>query len=563
MFKIATKFIFLFIFLLTASVNLYSASKNPCAYAHFLNAQLEKTKGNDEKAFQEYEKAIECDPSSFYLRKGLIAMSLGQNKIDLAKDALEKTLKRFPDEADLQLMLAQICKNEGKIWKASKIIERVLRRNPDNQNARYLLLIIFLEDKKWPAAEKQARRIIDFTSSDKPDDLKKVYFLLAMEYAKAENYSEGIKYLKEAQLVSADNPEIHAALGTFYEADGELGEALKEYEKALELSPLALGIYQKLGDVYSRLEEINEAISIYEKALQINNSDYISITNLAQLYYSQGKYNEGLKLLQDCPVKDARVYYLMGTFFLRLKRMDEAQESLEKAVSIFPNSFISYYLLIHIYGEQEKKDKALSLLNNASEKSLLPEDRINFLLGMLHSRFKEYKEAINYLRRARSLNPDDDEISFQLAASYEQNKDWFKAVYHLREAIRINPQNVEALNYLGYMFAEKGVRLNEAGILIKKALKIEPGNGYFIDSLGWVYYQKGLIDKAITELKKAIELLSGDGEDDAIIREHLGDAYYKKGEFLKAKEQWEFSASLDGEREEVKRKLEELKSKLE
>ncbi len=132
----------------------------------------------------------------------------------------------------------------------------------------------------------------------------------------------------------------------------------------------------------------------------------------------------------------------------------------------------------------------------------------------------------------------------------------------MRKAIKINPENAEALNYLGYMFAEKGIELNEANFLIEKALEIEPENGYFVDSLGWVYYQKGLLDKALEELKKAIQLLQKEGEDDPIIREHLGDVYYKKGNLAEAKEQWEISISLDSAREEVKKKLEELKNKL-
>ena len=126
----------------------------------------------------------------------------------------------------------------------------------------------------------------------------------------------------------------------------------------------------------------------------------------------------------------------------------------------------------------------------------------------------------------------------------------------------MNPENAEALNYLGYMFAEKGINLNEAIFLIEKALKIEPDNGYFVDSLGWVYYQKGIIDKALFELSRAIELLQKYNTDDSIIREHLGDAYYKKGNFAEAKKQWEISVSLDSTREEVKKKLEELENKL-
>ncbi|MDD5455290.1 MAG: tetratricopeptide repeat protein [Candidatus Ratteibacteria bacterium] len=523
---------------------------------------MEKTEGNDEKAIQEYEKALECDPSSFYLRKELIITLISQNKTDAARDLLEDTLKRFPEKDELELILAQIYKNENKTGNATRLAERVLKRNPENQSANYLLFTILLDDRKWPEAEKYARKIIELSDADKPDNLKKVYFLLAMEYGRVENFSEGIKYLKELQVLSADNPEIHAALGTFYEEDGKLEDALKEYEKAVGLSPFSSALYQKLGDIYNRLGKTNEAISTYEKALQINSGDYISAMNLAQLYYEKKEYQKGLKILQDCQIKDGNIYYLLGAFLVQLKKMDEAKENLKKSIQLMPKLYISYPLLIHIYGKQGKKDEAIVLLNDVSEKDLLAKDRINLLFGITYLQFKNYAEAIKYLRKAHQLNPDDDFISFQLAASYEQNKDWFRAVYYLRKTIEMNPENAEALNYLGYMFAEKGTQLNEAIFLIEKALEIEPDNGYFVDSLGWAYYKKGLIGKALEQIEKALLILQKEGEDDSVIREHLGDVYYEKGELLKAKEQWEISVSLDSTREEVKTKLKEIQNKL-
>ncbi|MCK4904865.1 tetratricopeptide repeat protein [bacterium] len=564
--KIARYSVFLFIFFLGNIIfpqHSYSASKGTsCAYAHFLNAQLERVKGNSEKVIQEYEKAIQCDPSSFYLRKKLITLFISHNKMESARDLLEETLKRFPDEEDLELILAQIYKSEGKNKNAFKIAERILKRNPQNQKVNYLLFTLFLNDKKWETAEKYAQKMIELIDSEEADDLKRIYLLIGMEYARVKNFAEGLGYLKQAQVLYPDDVELYAALGTFYEADEQLEEALEEYKKAFELSPLSLALHYKLGEIYSRLDNVNEAIFIYEKALQINNSDYVSATNLAQLYYRKGEYSKGLKVLQDYPIKDARIYYLLGTLLVQLNSMDKAEENLKKSIQLMPNSYVSYFLLIHVYGEQEKKDEALALLNDALEKSLLAKDRINLLFGIVHLQFKNYNEAINYLRKAHEFNPDDDFIAFQLAASYEQNKNWFRAVYCLRKTIKMNPENAEALNYLGYMFAEKGINLNEAIFLIEKALKIEPDNGYFVDSLGWVYYQKGIIDKALFELSRAIELLQKYNTDDSIIREHLGDAYYKKGNFAEAKKQWEISVSLDSTREEVKKKLEELENKL-
>ncbi len=557
--------IFLFVFILISLISsqyIYSASKgNSCAYAHFLNAELEKLKDNNGKVIQEYEKAIECDPSSFYLRKELIGLLISQNKIDSARTLLEETLRRFPDEEGLELVLAQIYKSEGKNEKAIRIANRILKVDPKNQRANYLLLTIFLDGKKWEETQKYARKVIELTGDDKKEDLKDVYILIGMEYARVGKFDEGLKYLNKAQEIFPDSPEVHAVLGSFYEGEEKLEEALKEYEKALSLSPFVLALYYRLGEIYSKSDRFDEAISIYEKALQINDKDYLSSINLARIYYEKRDYQKGLQILEDYPAKDFYIDYLLGTFLVRLKRMDEAAENIKKSLQLSPKSYASYLLLVSIYGEQDKKDEALALLNDASEKSLLSKDKLNQLFGIVYAQFKDYEQSINYLRKALQLNPDDDTIVFQLGASYERNKDWFKAVYYMRKAIKINPENPEALNYLGYMFAEKGLNLSEATFLIEKAVEIEPKNGYFVDSLGWVYYQKGLLDKAAEQLNKAVELLKADGEDDSVVREHLGDVYYKQGNLVEAKKHWEISVSLDSTRDEVKKKLETLESK--
>jgi Flp pilus assembly protein TadD len=98
-------------------------------------------------------------------------------------------------------------------------------------------------------------------------------------------------------------------------------------------------------------------------------------------------------------------------------------------------------------------------------------------------------------------------------------------IEQMKLAIEINPQNAQALNYLGYSWAEKGSQLDEAETLILRALKVEPNEGAYLDSLGWVYYQKGDYQRASEQLERASELIN----DDPVVTEHLGDVYDKLG----------------------------------
>ena len=96
--------------------------------------------------------------------------------------------------------------------------------------------------------------------------------------------------------------------------------------------------------------------------------------------------------------------------------------------------------------------------------------------------------------------------------------------------MRQNPRNAKALNYLGYTYAERGVKLKEAESMIKQALELEPDNNAFMDSLGWVYYQMGNLELAVKHLERAAELSPPDG----LICEHLADAYMRAKQPAKA-----------------------------
>ncbi len=130
-----------------------------------------------------------------------------------------------------------------------------------------------------------------------------------------------------------------------------------------------------------------------------------------------------------------------------------------------------------------------------------------------------------------------------------------------KEILQANPKNASALNYLGYMLADRGVRLEEALEYIKQALAIEPRNGAYLDSLGWVYFKMNDLQNAERYLLEAAEIV----KNDPVIIEHLGDLYFRTGDYKKAQDFWMKSISIGTEPEDiqkVRRKLQQLQDKL-
>jgi len=122
-------------------------------------------------------------------------------------------------------------------------------------------------------------------------------------------------------------------------------------------------------------------------------------------------------------------------------------------------------------------------------------------------------------------------------AMYERMKKYDAAEAEFRKALDLDPDNAGALNYLGYMLADRAVRLDEAYQLIKKAVDMDPRNGAYLDSLGWVYYRQGKLNEAEGSLLQALEQMG----QDPTVHDHLGDVYFKLGKTKDAIAQWQLS----------------------
>ena len=145
----------------------------------------------------------------------------------------------------------------------------------------------------------------------------------------------------------------------------------------------------------------------------------------------------------------------------------------------------------------------------------------------------------------------ESDFYFYYGAACERNGEFERSVNLFKKAIELNPDYADAYNYLGYMYADKGINLDESLKLIEKAISYEPNNGAFIDSLGWIYYKLGKYDQALVELQKAVDLI----KDDAVVFDHLGDVYQKLGKRDEAAIQWQKAFQHDPKNEAVLKKL--------
>jgi len=159
-------------------------------------------------------------------------------------------------------------------------------------------------------------------------------------------------------------------------------------------------------------------------------------------------------------------------------------------------------------------------------------------LAQMNTRLKRWADAEAALNKAEQLStkPEDKQyVAFLRGSTYERQKKYDEAEAEFRKVLAAEPQSAVTLNYLGYMNADRGVRLEESLNYIKQAVSLEPGNGAYLDSLGWAYFRLGKYDLAEENLNKASQHMGSDPS----VQEHLGDLYQKTGRLKLAAAHWE------------------------
>ena len=158
---------------------------------------------------------------------------------------------------------------------------------------------------------------------------------------------------------------------------------------------------------------------------------------------------------------------------------------------------------------------------------------------------EDYAAAIPAYSRALDLIEagDGEARWFPLYArgiARERSGDFDGAEADMRAALEIRPDQAQILNYLGYSFIDRNMKLDEGLAMVEKAARLRPEDGYIQDSLGWGYYRVGRFQEAVAPMERAATQMS----NDPLVNDHLGDVYWMAGRQREAETQWKRALSL-------------------
>ena len=386
------------------------------------------------------------------------------------------------------------------------------------------------------------------------------YLLQASRTSNQETRQQILAKLQEYTATYEDD-KLWYAKGSLEAMNGNHQQAIQDYDRALKITPSYGNVILARAQSLIALNQLDDAMSYLAEQTSLWPEDKRLGVAYARYLMQQGQLEAAqqqfYRLSRNFPLdgdlvlslallswenkhhEDAKQYFNQlldmkhraDEANIYLARIAASEKNYEQAslhfqqVSVGPQYALAQIQQALLLQEQGKTDQALTTLDAAS--AALPKEKAKFIMAKSEvlSSAGRNADAISALDQGLAELPDDTNMLYTRAMLREQIDDFAGMEADLRKVLELQPNNSAALNALGYTFADRNQRLNEAWDLIERAYNLNPKDPAIIDSMGWVKYRLGETQVALDFLRKAY-----DAFDDQEIAAHLGEVLWVTGQ---------------------------------
>ena len=462
----------------------------------------------------------------------------------------EKDLSNYELVADVARRFLQ----QGKTDRALKLLDRVAER-PDAPGELHALHGVALTSVGRTADALKAY----MRAAERPPVIVAVYQAVVRILADDRRTAEALPLLVRARKSFATEPGSLLDIADLYRVIGSADARWQVQAKAAALEVLAQvrslkpedpALALRLSDRYAQLGQADQAEAVLRELQERAPRNSAAVSRLAELYLRSGRIPEAsrqLEALRKIDPANPVTYYFLGVVALEEKQFERARNHFERAILINPGLEPAHTDLAVALLSLLRPEEAVSVLDRA-RKEVPPSFRIEYLSGVARSQLKRFDQALEAYSAAEKLGSTnqppltDHRFYFQVGALLERKGDETKSIEYLEKALELKPDYDEALNHLGYMWAEKGKNLPKARAMIEQALKAEPENPAYMDSMGWVLFKLAKHSEALDWLLKARQRMT---EPDATVLDHVGDAAAACARWDLAREAWAASLKVE------------------
>jgi len=523
--------------------------------------------GQSEKALEYYRSFSDLEPKNTEAARRSYEIALVLQKDAVAESYIQRYLKLESQDAEAHRDAGLLFYRAQKMDKALASFQKALQIDPAISGFYKEYAEVVMQ------AGQEAEMISAFTKlveSGQADAT--IYRTLGSVYAKQKQYARSLSVLKDGLKKYPSNTALLGEMGSVYAEQGNTGEAILAYEQAVMLNPSESEIFRQLGELYRKKGEREQAVTMYEKFIAVSKPEDDQLSYVGSFYYDKKDWQKTTHFLSKVQSDIAQSFnhqLMLAQAYFHLKNYEQSITLLEGLLKRNPRQSLQEQLLAQLAEALEKSGKNISAASvykqlialsgrsdadvaykqaylqekvspqqamDAYQKNMkvFPDDYRNFFrFGVLLVEVEEaYKDAIEYLQRAISLNDTIAQAYVTLAQCYEHTEQPQKQLEAYMAFSRQNPQHFETNKKIGLLLMEKG-QLEEAMVYLETANSLQQGDPAVLRQLGYGYIQTGRKPEAVGLLVKAKDHF----QDDLQLRYELFRLYRDLNRFAQAEKE--------------------------
>jgi len=514
-------------------------SAEAAAASAYMRGRIFQREGRWAEALAAFNQAVELAPDDLPSQRAVTELAMRLGRTDLALSSAETARSLAPDDPDVQRDFIGVLVAAEQLERAVDLLEQQLEASKDELDPDMALGLVsmYVELERDSDAEALARRMIEGAPADVSG-----YIALGTVLERTKRLDEAEKcYRKAFDKVELD-PRLYDGLARVARARGDTDREIELLRNKLDLLPGDPGTLGRLVEIYSEREDRGALISVIEEIVYYNRGNARAQLQLGILYLQAGRLDDAIDSFEQLsrgftPQSEigAQARYLLGRIYARIGQSEPAISLLGSIPSDAPTYVESQLALVALLQDEQRYEEALSALDRALERSdSMPLQLQRAQLLQLSGRTEEGVALIEGL--IDRYPGQAGELYYQLGMLHTNAGKDELALQTMLQALALAPDNPNVMNFVGYVWADRGERLDEAEGLIRGAVAQRPEDGFIVDSLGWVLYKRGLQEQrlgriadasesfggAVRELERARKLVES---GDVTIERHLGDVY--------------------------------------
>ncbi|MAS92253.1 MAG: hypothetical protein CMO55_03565 [Verrucomicrobiales bacterium] len=527
--------------------------KKSQALANYALGRSLEAKGRPLEAVEAYRKVLENQPDRYFLARKTAYLLARSGQQSEALEVLEENIEKNPDEPFAHIALSEYlatyqANDPDAVKRSLSVAKEAVERFPEEPAVYEHLVKVYMTGNRRGEARQV---IVDAAKSDNQDP---EFWLRLGQLGGRVLSSQSNGPIADAALLNelfgkahqyaGENWKVVETVGDFYHATRQFDNAISAYTEIVEESPDRLDVREKIARVYAGKGDTDKYVETLKEILEIDPQNVRAHKNIAKVYLTNKQFVEAIPHLRTALAitkGTAQEYGALGEMMIDNGEFDLAVEFLDESAYLFPEVPTFRLLMADALEKSERFEEATKQYKEAEKIAEEFEPQIlgelfYFRYAAAHERAGNIETAGELFQRTLDLlAKNDPEL---------QNADFAATVY----------------NYLGYMWLENDMKIEEAGELIKTAAEMNPESGAIADSLGWFYFKQGDFEEARDELLRAEQLIE---QADPVIYDHIGQVFHKLGENQSAVEYMKKAAEMDPENKEIGERLAEYTKLLE